>query len=77
VLPFAVITCVERHNYWELSLCWLGMYFGENDERVPKEMRGIGIRVEDNILITEDGYENLTSALPSSANEIEALLNDS
>ncbi|KAF6016508.1 XPNPEP3 [Bugula neritina] len=54
-----------------------GMYFGENDERVPKEMRGIGIRVEDNILITEDGYENLTSALPSSANEIEALLNDS
>lgn len=50
------------------------MYFGVNDERVPKELRGIGIRIEDNILITENGYENLTLALPSSVKDIESIL---
>ena len=50
------------------------MYFGFDDERVPKELRGVGIRIEDNILITECGHENLTLALPSSVREIESVL---
>lgn len=53
------------------------MYFSKDDDRVPKDMRGIGIRIEDNILITENGYENLTLALPSSVSEIESLLSSS
>lgn len=57
-----------------MCLFLLGMYFAKDDERVPKEMRGVGIRIEDNILITENGYENLTLALPSSATEIESIL---
>ena len=51
-----------------------GMYFGFDDERVPKELRGVGIRIEDNILITDNGHENLTLALPSSVREIESVL---
>ncbi|XP_067948609.1 xaa-Pro aminopeptidase 3-like [Watersipora subatra] len=53
-----------------------GLYFGKDDQRVPKEMRGVGIRIEDNILITENGYENLNTMLPTSVKEIESLLND-
>jgi Xaa-Pro aminopeptidase len=40
---------------------------------VPAEYRGIGIRIEDDILITENGRENLTAFVPKERNEIEAL----
>ncbi|MCB1246140.1 MAG: aminopeptidase P N-terminal domain-containing protein [Acidimicrobiia bacterium] len=40
---------------------------------VPGEFLGIGVRVEDDILITADGYENMTSLVPSDADAIEAL----
>jgi len=40
-----------------------GLYFDPKDETIPTEFRGIGIRLEDDILITEDGTENLTKAL--------------
>ena len=39
---------------------------------VPEEYRGIGIRLEDDVLCTEDGNVNLSAALPRTVEEIEA-----
>ncbi|MCC8465947.1 Xaa-Pro aminopeptidase [Photorhabdus bodei] len=44
------------------------------DADVPLEYRGIGIRIEDDILITETGNENLTASVVKEADEIEALM---
>ena len=51
-----------------------GLYFSANDETVPKALRGIGIRLEDDILITKTGHDVLTKDLPSRREEIEALM---
>ncbi|MSP25753.1 MAG: M24 family metallopeptidase [Myxococcales bacterium] len=48
-----------------------GIYVGANDLRAPPEFRGIGVRIEDDILVTETGHENLTAAIPKSVDEIE------
>lgn len=37
-----------------------GLYFPKKDKNIPKKYRGIGIRIEDNILVKKDGYENLS-----------------
>ncbi|WP_031519700.1 Xaa-Pro aminopeptidase [Siccibacter colletis] len=50
-----------------------GLYIAP-DADVPAEYRGIGIRIEDNILITEAGNENLTASVVKHADEIEALM---
>jgi len=50
-----------------------GLYIAP-DADVPAEYRGIGIRIEDDILITADGNENLTASVVKSADEIEALM---
>ncbi|MGO3320536.1 MAG: M24B family metallopeptidase, partial [Microbacterium gubbeenense] len=49
-----------------------GLYFQIDDETVPAEYRGIGVRIEDDILMTADGPVNLSAALPRTADEIEA-----
>lgn len=49
-----------------------GLYFKADDELVPPEFRGTGVRIEDDILVTADGYENLSAALPRSADDVEA-----
>jgi Xaa-Pro aminopeptidase len=49
-----------------------GLYFRENDLKLPEELRGIGVRIEDDILVTEDGARNLSAALPRRPEEIEA-----
>jgi Xaa-Pro aminopeptidase len=41
-----------------------GLYFQEDDLLVPEELRGIGIRIEDDIVVTDTGSENLSRALP-------------
>ena len=49
-----------------------GLYFKADDELVPAELRGTGVRIEDDILVTEDGYENLPAAMPRTADDVEA-----
>ncbi|MFE5632332.1 aminopeptidase P family protein [Streptomyces sp. NPDC056543] len=49
-----------------------GLYFQADDLTVPEEYRGIGIRIEDDILVTEDGNRNLSDSLPRQADEVEA-----
>ncbi|MEV8452455.1 aminopeptidase P family protein [Streptomyces sp. NPDC052095] len=49
-----------------------GLYFQPDDLTVPEEWRGIGVRIEDDLLVTEDGHENLSAGLPRSAEAVEA-----
>jgi Xaa-Pro aminopeptidase len=50
-----------------------GLYMPKSDTSIPKKYRGIGIRIEDNILITKDGCENLSADIIKSVKDIEAL----
>jgi len=49
-----------------------GLYFHENDLLAPEGFRGIGIRIEDDVLVTKDGVENLSAKLPRKPAEIES-----
>ncbi|MEV7613194.1 aminopeptidase P family protein [Streptomyces sp. NPDC089799] len=49
-----------------------GLYFQADDLTVPEEYRGIGVRIEDDILVTEDGNRNLSAALPRRSGEVES-----
>jgi Xaa-Pro aminopeptidase len=51
-----------------------GLYFQPEDELVPDELRGIGIRIEDDVLVTADGCRNLSAGLPRSSDEVETWL---
>jgi Xaa-Pro aminopeptidase len=50
-----------------------GLYFDPEDTSIPEEFRGIGIRIEDDILITKSGRENLTESIPKEIQDIENL----
>ncbi len=50
-----------------------GIYVPEDDALAPPEFRGIGIRIEDDVLITENGNRILTSGVPKEVDEIERL----
>jgi Xaa-Pro aminopeptidase len=49
-----------------------GLYIQPDDELFPPELRGVGIRIEDDVLVTEDGYINLSENIPRHPDEIEA-----
>ncbi len=53
-----------------------GIYLAADAEDIPAEFRGIGVRIEDDIAITEDGCENLTEAIATDPEDIEALVAD-
>ena len=51
-----------------------GLYFPEHLDNIPSEMKGMGIRIEDDILVTQDGYENLSAAVPRTVSELENII---
>ena len=52
-----------------------GIYVAPDNTKVAKKWRGIGIRIEDDVLVTKDGCEVMTADVPKTVAEIEALMN--
>ncbi|MBV8453271.1 MAG: Xaa-Pro aminopeptidase, partial [Deltaproteobacteria bacterium] len=48
-------------------------YIAPDDDEAPEEFRGLGIRIEDDVLVTPSGHEVMTAAIPKSVAEVEAL----
>jgi Xaa-Pro aminopeptidase len=51
-----------------------GLYIPPDDRSAPAKYRGIGVRIEDDVLVTEDGNRNLTAKVPKDPDEIESLM---
>lgn len=51
-----------------------GIYIAADNEKVAEQWRGIGIRIEDNVVVTADGHRVMTSKVPKTVKEIEALM---
>jgi len=49
-----------------------GIYIGKDYDKVPPEWRGIGVRIEDDILVTEGAPDNLTAAIPKTIGELQS-----
>ncbi|MCP4913364.1 MAG: M24 family metallopeptidase [Oligoflexia bacterium] len=48
-----------------------GLYFPTNDPNIPEKYRGIGIRIEDDIMMDKDGAVNMTASVPKTISEVE------
>jgi Xaa-Pro aminopeptidase len=51
-----------------------GLYVPADDDAAPARLRGIGVRIEDDLAITDDGHEILTAEIPKRAPDVEALV---
>jgi Xaa-Pro aminopeptidase len=49
-----------------------GLYVPADDPAAPEALRGVGIRIEDDVLVTAGGHQNLTEGTPKAADEVEA-----
>ena len=53
-----------------------GLYFSESNAAVPEHLRGIGVRIEDDLAMTETGFEILTEQIPKQIDDIEAWMRE-
>ena len=53
-----------------------GLYIPPDDKNAPAKYRGIGVRIEDDVLVTNEGNLNLTARVPKTIDEIEAIMNN-
>ncbi|HET9622268.1 MAG TPA: M24 family metallopeptidase, partial [Kofleriaceae bacterium] len=53
-----------------------GLYFQPDDLTVPERYRGIGVRLEDDVLVTADGHSNLSAHIPTTADDVERWIAD-
>jgi Xaa-Pro aminopeptidase len=51
-----------------------GLYFSPYDDYAPAHLRGIGVRIEDDIVVTKDGHDVISGALPTTSDGMEAWL---
>ena len=51
-----------------------GIYVSPDNDKVAKKWRGIGIRIEDNVVVTKDGHEVITGGVPKTVADIEAVM---
>lgn len=51
-----------------------GLYFQAEDELVPAELRGVGVRIEDDVVVTATGCRNLSDGLPRTSDDVETWL---